>query len=403
MSKNILKLFRLQELGFSLMSWDVLEGEVILKLRPKHQSPCPRCGQMSSRLHERGKWRRINHGFGFGRKVFLLVRKDRYFCQSCQSAFTVKIPRVSPWQRHTSEAEEQIIESLRGQSFRSLSRKEGISYGVSRRILMKRLNPEELLWTEPGEELSLGIDAHSFRGTQMVHTVTDLSAHSPLTILPDSRKETLSRFLRDIPEELKPKIKEVCIDMDGLLLRCVEKCLPGSSIVIDHFHVIQDANHRVDEARRIEQDAWKVEIPRKVFLVGKEKLRPSQKKRIEAYCQRYPSLKEFYWMKEALRRFYRLKHKKTAEKRLKDLIEMARLSDDAAMMQWGRTLKRWSPYILNYFDNRTTNAYTEGIHTKIKMIKRVSFGFRNVDVYVRKVLLSLFPLSTILALPHFLS
>jgi transposase len=73
------------------------------------------------------------------------------------------------------------------------------------------------------------------------------------------------------------------------------------------------------------------------------------------------------------------------------------------MSQWSRTLKRWSMYILNYFDNRTTNAYTEGIHTKIKMVKRVSFGFRNVDVYVRKVLLSLFPLSTILALPHFLS
>ncbi len=55
------------------------------------------------------------------------------------------------------------------------------------------------------------------------------------------------------------------------------------------------------------------------------------------------------------------------------------------------------------FDNRTTNAYTEGIHTKIKMIKRVSFEFRNVPVYIRKVLLSLFPLAVILSLPHFLS
>ena len=107
--------------------------------------------------------------------------------------------------------------------------------------------------------------------------------------------------------------------------------------------------------------------------MGKEKLSPSQKKKIESYFQKYPSLKEFYWMKKALSRFYRLKHKKTAEKRLRDLIAMARLSDDSVMMQWGRTLKRWGPYISNFFDNRTTNAYTEGIHTKIKMIKRVSF------------------------------
>jgi transposase len=135
--------------------------------------------------------------------------------------------------------------------------------------------------------------------------------------------------------------------------------------------------------------------------MGKEKLKPAQKRKVEAWCQKYPSLKESYWMKEALRSLYRLKDKKAASRRLKDLIQMALHSDDGAMMQWGRMLQRWDRYILNYFDNRTTNAYTEGIHTKIKMIKRVSFGFRNVQVYIRKVLLCLFPLATILSLPHF--
>lgn len=38
------------------------------------------------------------------------------------------------------------------------------------------------------------MDAPSFRGTQLVQTVTDLRARRPLTILPDSRKETLNRF-----------------------------------------------------------------------------------------------------------------------------------------------------------------------------------------------------------------
>ena len=403
MSKNILSIFHLQETGYSLIACDIEEEEIHLRLKPESLASCPSCGHSSQKVHEKGKWRKVYHGYCFGRKVFLRIRKSRFFCSTCQKPFTEQLPLIPPWQRKTAEAEKQIIESLRGQSFKSVTEKEGISYGVAKRILMRRLDPEKLMWAETGERLSLGIDAHSFRGTQMVHTVTDISAHSPLTILPDSRKETLSRFLNNIPQEQRVKIQEVCIDMDGLLLGCVEKHLPEARVVIDHFHVIYDANRRVDEARKIEQDAWKVEIPRRLFLVGKEKLSSRQRERIESYGRKYPSLKEFYWMKEELRRLYRLKHKKTAEKRLKDLIEIARLSDDAAMMQWGRTLKRWGPYILNYFDNRTTNAYTEGIHTKIKMIKRVSFGFRNVDVYVRKVLLSLFPLTTILSLPHFLS
>jgi len=267
MIKNILKVFRLQDLGFSLLAWDVFGEEIVLRVKPRNLASCPRCSNSSQSRHEKGKWRRIYHCLGFGRKVYLLVRKDRYFCRSCKRVFTEKIPLVSPWQRRTDESEGQIIESL--------SQKEGISYGVSKGILMRRLDPEKLLWTESGEEVSIGIDAHSFRGTQMVNTVTDISGHSTLTILPDSRKETGSRFLRNIPEA---QIKEVCIDMDQLLLGCVEKHLPEASVLVDHFHVIQDANRRVDEARKIEQDAWKVGISRKVFLVGKEKLSPSQKK-----------------------------------------------------------------------------------------------------------------------------
>jgi len=43
--------------------------------------------------------------------------------------------------------------------------------------------------------------------------------------------------------------------------------------------------------------------------------------------------------------------------------------------------------ILNYFHERTTDGFTEGCHTKIKMLKGVSYGLRNVDVYWRRMLL----------------
>ncbi|MFQ6052448.1 MAG: ISL3 family transposase [Candidatus Hydrothermarchaeota archaeon] len=401
MEEIILKIFNLQGMTFPWKNCEVSDEEILLEFGESGQAMCPHCGTLSQNRHERGKLRKIYHGYGFGRRVYLLLRKDRYFCKRCQRSFTERVPLVLPQQRKTLEAEDQILESLRGQSFKSLAEKEGISYGVARRVLQRRLDPEELIWEqESEEELSLGIDAHSFRGTQLVNTVTDIRSHRPLTILPDNRKETVKRFLRNIPEGKKQKLMEVCIDMDHMLLAAVQEKLPEAKVVVDHFHVIHDANRRVDEARKIEQDVYKAEIPRKIFLIGKERLSRKQQQKVESYCQKYPSLKEFYWMKEALRSFYRLKRKKTAEKRLKDLIEIALLSDDAAMVQWGRTLKRWSPYILNYFDNRTTNAYTEGIHTKIKMVKRISFGFRNVEVYVRKVLLSLLPLTVILNLPH---
>ncbi|HUU62566.1 MAG TPA: transposase [Dehalococcoidia bacterium] len=53
--------------------------------------------------------------------------------------------------------------------------------------------------------------------------------------------------------------------------------------------------------------------------------------------------------------------------------------------------KLWREPILNHLGNRTTNGYTEGCNTKIKMLKRNSYGIRNVEVYWRKMLLGLVP------------
>lgn len=58
-----------------------------------------------------------------------------------------------------------------------------------------------------------------------------------------------------------------------------EEKLAKAHVIVDHFHVTQDANRRFDDARKIEQDAGKVEIPRKMFLVAKEKLSQKQRER----------------------------------------------------------------------------------------------------------------------------
>ncbi|QZA32186.1 transposase [Hydrogenibacillus sp. N12] len=66
-------------------------------------------------------------------------------------------------------------------------------------------------------------------------------------------------------------------------------------------------------------------------------------------------------------------------------------------MPWGRTLKRWKNENLAYHTWRTTNGYTEGVHTKIKRLKRIRYGFKNREVDVRKMLLVFIPLAHLIA------
>lgn len=68
-------------------------------------------------------------------------------------------------------------------------------------------------------------------------------------------------------------------------------------------------------------------------------------------------------------------------------------TDDVELALWGKSLRYYREEILNYFIYRTTNAYTEGLNVRCKLIQRISSGFSNVDVYIRKAMLILFPLS----------
>jgi hypothetical protein len=70
------------------------------------------------------------------------------------------------------------VSALRGQSFRSVQEREGITYGVATRVLWRHLDPDRVSWLEEGE-ISLEIDGHSFRGTRLVHTVTDVHSQHP--------------------------------------------------------------------------------------------------------------------------------------------------------------------------------------------------------------------------------
>jgi len=80
----------------------------------------------------------------------------------------------------------------------------------------------------------------------------------------------------------------VCIDMEWGLRKAVEALFPRARVVVDPFHVIGDANKRMDEARRIEQEVHprKTRIPKKIFLVGRERLSEDKRRKLEGVSRK---------------------------------------------------------------------------------------------------------------------
>ena len=53
-----------------------------------------------------------------------------------------------------------------------------------------------------------------------------------------------------------------------------------------------------------------------------------------------------------------------------------------------KMLANWRPYILNAFDFRLSNGFTEGCNNAIKTLKRLAFGFRNFSAFRARILLA---------------
>ena len=132
------------------------------------------------------------------------------------------------------------------------------------------------------------------------------------------------------------------------------------------------------------------------------KLTQKEKDYLDKIFNQYPELRVRWNIYQKLARFYGSKTKDEGRIKLREIqYDIRRLDKLSYLRPFANTLKNLEEDILNYFDSRTTNAFTEGVHTKIKMLKRTSYGFKNPEIYIRKMMLAFLPFAVIsFLLPH---
>jgi len=393
MNNRIRSLFGLQ--GLEIINILEYYREIFLYVIPRRKTAdCPNCQKRSRYPHEYRLPQIIRHYRLGRRQTFLVLFKRRFKCQFCHKPFMEQVSSINKWQRKTTGLDEEIIELLKESSFLGVKRRLGVNYSTQVKLLKQVMKPFVGHWEQEEQyqgKLALGIDEHSFSGHDMALTITNLTFPRLISILPDDKQTTLNHFLDNIPVNIKDKISSVCIDMKTAYLGSLKTYFPHIPVVVDHFHLIADANKRIDEERRILQNVFDWEIPKKLFLKNKEHLKEYEIKIMNSWFKKLPDLEIFWRVKETLRNIYSLKSKKEAEQKLSTLIKTMWDEKDRGLTQWANNLYYWKNEILNFFDHKITNAYTEGIHTKCKLIKRIGFGFRNREVYIRKVALACLP------------
>jgi transposase len=169
---------------------------------------------------------------------------------------------------------------------------------------------------------------------------------------------------------------------------------------VDRFHVAKLYRGAVDELRKSELKRLKKELPEAEYKQLKGAmwaLRRSLQNRTEddvrllgRLFKHSPLLEAAYYASGILTDlFNRAVSKRSARYQIRRWIGLVKGSGLDCFDGFLKTLDKWMEEILNYFVDRQSSGFVEGLNNKIKVIKRRCYGIFNVGHLFQRIFLDL--------------
>ena len=369
-------------------------GEIIWLCEVKHKvSVCPRCQQVSAQIHDRRV--RVKRDVSvFGLRSYLEYEQRRFGCEQCKKPFAESVVDIEAGRRYTVRYERYIYEQYRENSIQAIHRLEGIGYKAAEGIFYRQAQAD---LENQGLRLvrRLGVDEISMkkRHRQFILVLSDLDRNCVIAVLEERHKEKLEAWFDGLSAAQRAAIEEVSMDMWSPYRQAVEAKLPQAAIVADRFHLMQNLNRAVTTARRDIQRHAPAEVKeqlkgsRWILVKNLDALSEKELERLEQLYDLSPALKQLHLFKEAFRDIFQAQQDRDdAVWALAQWIDSVQQSGQPKLDTFINTLENWANPILNYFNQRTTQGFVEGMNNKLKLIMRRAYGYRNFDRFALRIL-----------------
>ncbi len=229
-----------------------------------------------------------------------------------------------------------------------------------------------------------------------------------------TKAEAVISVIEKIPLKERNLVKEITLDMAGNMGLIAKKCFTNATRVTDRFHVQKLATEALQEIRikyrwqaidleneateRAKKsnvnfepkilsngDTLKQLLARSRYFLYKTKLKwtKNQLERATLLFELYPDIQKGYNLTQELRGiFENTKDKIIGFAKLAKWHEKVNQSGFKSFSTISRTIINHYQTILNYFDNRSTNASAESFNAKIKAFRSQFRGVRNVEFFL---------------------
>jgi transposase len=372
--------------GYQITGIEESAGRVTISARYTGTKSCPHCGSERLRLKDK-RIREPRHECWGLRQGVLELESSKFRCKDCGRSFWQRFPGILPRMRATEPFRRQVfVAHYDGVNRSRLGERMRIGSATVERWFQDHLQRELSHCRAAACPRVLGIDEHFFSKKQgYATTFCDLQRHKIFDVVLGRSEAALEHYLSKLPG--KDRVRIVCMDLASVYRAIVRKHFPKAKIVADRFHVIRLINHHFLACwREIDPTGAKHRGLMSLMRRHRHNLKPEQKTKLEGYFVQFPVMREIYRFKQRLSYLLLKKHRTRkqcvplAKRFLKALSELSQVGLPQ-LVQLGQTLTSWSVEIATMWRFTRNNGITEGFHTKMEVLQRQAYGFRNFSNY----------------------
>ena len=318
---------------------------------------------------------------------------QRLWCSQCGKTRQVKVTFAQERRSYTRSFERYALELCRQMTISDVADHLGVGWDAIKEIQSRYLH-RHFAKPKLKDLKHIAIDEISVsKGLRFVTVVLDLDSGAVVFVGQGRGADSLDPFWRRL-NGAHAHIHAVATDMSPAYIQAVRQHLRGAIHVFDRFHVVKLFNEKLTIFRRqlyhAAKDALQKEVlkgTRWLLLKNPQNLDPerNEQQRLEDALTLNKPLATAYYMKEDLRQLWEQEDRAEGERFLDDWLARARRSKVEILYQMAQTLSRHRQGLLAWYDCPISTGPLEGTNTKIKLMQRQAYGFRDHEFFKLKI------------------
>lgn len=354
---------------------------------------CDRCGGECRCLHDRAE-RWVRDLSIFDADTHLLVHRWRVDCPRCGPALE-RIAWLEPYARVTTRLAQSVARLCRIVPVKHAAEYYDLKWDAVKAIdkawLEKTLGPPDL------EGLTLlAMDEFAIhKGHRYATVILDAPSKRVLWVGKGRDRGSLRPFFEMLGPQRGALIQAAAMDMSSAHEAEVRANCPNAQVVFDLFHVVAKYGRevidrvRVDEANRLRADKparHVIKSARWLLLRNRENI-PSRadRVRLDELLAANRHLMTAYVLRDELRHLWSFRSRGHAFRHWKQWYGHAVRSRIEPLRRFARKLKPYLHGILSHCRHPLHTSLLEGINNKIKVIKRMAYGYRDDEYFFLKI------------------